>query len=105
MASSAPRSGARPAVALVGSYELPMVAIGGAPTSAARGSHDGATGVDPPGEQAAVVFADGFAAGRVSSIRAIRAALDVGQPPGTAAARLLSYSRWKAGRKVHFMSI
>jgi hypothetical protein len=70
-----------PAFALVGSYELLMMIIRGAqaPTVASR-PHDGASLVDPLGEQAAVVFAAELAADRVPSVRAIRAALHVGQP-------------------------
>ena len=70
-----------PAVALVGSYELLMMIIRGAqaPTAAPR-PQDGAPVIDPLGEQAAVVFAAELAADRVPSVRAIRAALHVGQP-------------------------
>ena len=70
-----------PAVALVGSYELLMMIIRGmqAPTAAPR-PHDGAAAADPLGEQAAVVFAAELAADRIPSVRAIRAALHVGQP-------------------------
>jgi hypothetical protein len=70
-----------PAVALVGSYELLMMIIRGAqmPAAAAR-PHDGVPAVDPLGEEAAVVFAAELAADRVPSVRAIRAALHVGQP-------------------------
>ncbi len=69
-----------PAVALVGSYELLMMIIRGAQASAAAPRmHDGASATDPLGEQAAVVFAADLAADRVPSIRAIRAALHVGQ--------------------------
>jgi hypothetical protein len=67
------------AVALVGSYELLMVIIRGAQAPAAvPRPHDGV--VDPLGEQAAVVFAAELAVERVPSVRAIRAALHVGQP-------------------------
>jgi hypothetical protein len=70
-----------PAVALVGSYELLMMIIRGAQTGTApSGPHDGAPVIDPLGEQAAVVFAAELAADRVPSVRAIRAALHVGQP-------------------------
>ena len=70
-----------PAVALVVSYELLMMVIRGAkaPTAVPR-PHDGASVVDPLEEQAAVVFAAELAADRVPSVRAIRAALHVGQP-------------------------
>jgi hypothetical protein len=70
-----------PAVALAGSYELLIVIIRGAQApAAAPGPHDDAPGADPLGERAAVVFAADLAAYRVPSIRAIRAALRVGQP-------------------------
>ena len=70
-----------PAIALVGSYELLMVIIRSAQAStAAPRSQDGAPGIDPLGGQAAVVFAAELAADRVPSVRAIRAALHVGQP-------------------------
>jgi Protein of unknown function (DUF2637) len=71
--------GAWPAVALVGSYELLMMIIRGAPAAAPR-LRDGAPMADPLGEQAAVVFAAELADDRVPSVRAIRAALHVGQP-------------------------
>jgi Protein of unknown function (DUF2637) len=70
-----------PAIALVGSYELLMMIISGAQEStAAPRPHDGAPAIDPLGERAAVVFAADLAADRVPSVRAIRAALHVGQP-------------------------
>jgi hypothetical protein len=73
--------GAWPAVALVGSYELLMMVIRReqvpAVTPSAR--DDGST-TDPLGERAAVLFAADLASDRVPSIRAIRAALHVGQP-------------------------
>ena len=70
-----------PAVALIGSYELLMMIIRGAQARTATSRpHDGASAVDPLGEQAAMVFAAELAADRVPSVRAIRAALHVGQP-------------------------
>lgn len=70
-----------PAVALVGSYELLMVIIRGAQTSAAvPRPNEGAPMLDPLGEQAVEVFAGELAADRIPSVRAIRAALHVGQP-------------------------
>ena len=70
-----------PAVALVGSYELLMMIIRGAQQpSAASGEHDDGLVTDPLEERAAVLFASGLAAERVPSVRAIRAALHVGQP-------------------------
>ena len=77
-----------PAVALVGSYKLLMMMIirgAQAPTDARR-PHDGGSLVDPLGEQTAVVFAADLAADRVPWVRAIRAALHVGQPRAQAAA-------------------
>jgi hypothetical protein len=72
--------GAWPAVALVGSYELLMVIIRSAqvPVVTSKALGDGSA-ADPLGERATVVFADDLAAGRVPSVRAIRAALHVGQ--------------------------
>jgi hypothetical protein len=57
-----------------------MMIIRGAqtPTAAPR-LHDGESVIDPLGEQAAVLFAAELAADRVPSVRAIRAALHVGQ--------------------------
>jgi hypothetical protein len=73
--------GAWPAVALVGSYELLMVIIRGTQVSAVVPSgHDDDCAADPLGERAAIVFATELAADRVPSVRAIRAALHVGQP-------------------------
>ena len=74
-----------PAVALVGSYGLLMMIIRGAqaPVGAPR-PRDGVSVTDPLGEQAAVMFAAELAADRVPSVRAIRAALHVGQPRPTA---------------------
>jgi hypothetical protein len=76
--------GAWPAVALVGSYELLMMII--------RGTQQSAGDVSPEAERAAagmphalqaqatVEFADDVTAGRLPSIRVIRARLHVGQP-------------------------
>jgi hypothetical protein len=70
-----------PAVALVGAYELLMMIIRGTQAPAAvLGPCDDASVADPLGERAAFVFAAELAADRVPSIRAIRAALHVGQP-------------------------
>lgn len=72
-----------PAVALAGSYELLMVIIrsGRLPAGAAAGPEtSGAPGDGPLRVQAALEFAGGVAAGRVSSVRMIRARLHVGQP-------------------------
>lgn len=72
--------GAWPAVALVGSYELLMMIIrSDQRPSATPGAHHGGTAADPLGERAAVVFAADLASDRVPSVRAIRAALHVGQ--------------------------
>jgi hypothetical protein len=57
-----------------------MMIVRGAQAPAVTSSaHDGGSAADPLGERAAVVFADDLAADRVPSIRAIRAALHVGQ--------------------------
>ena len=70
-----------PAVALVGSYELLMKIIRGAQTQAVMSSaHANGYATDPLQERAAAVFAADLGADRVPSIRAIRAALHVGQP-------------------------
>ena len=72
-----------PAVALVGSYGLLMVIIHSAqtPVGALAGSGtSGAAGGDPLQAQAAEEFAGEVAAGRVPSVRMIRARLHVGQP-------------------------
>jgi hypothetical protein len=69
--------GAWPAVALVGSYELLMMVIRSAQTSAAVLWIPDA---DPLQVKAAELFADELAADRIPSIRAIRARLHVGQP-------------------------
>jgi len=73
-----------PAVALVGSYELLMMIIRGAQAApdvtAASGLSGRPSDADPLQVQAAQLFADDLAAGRVPSVRAIRARLHVGQP-------------------------
>ena len=72
-----------PAVALVGSYELLMMIIRGAQVPADVTAVAGLCGppdADPLKVQAVQVFADDLAAGRVPSVRAIRARLHVGQP-------------------------
>lgn len=73
--------GAWPAVALVGSYELLMVIIrsGQLPT-VTPDAHDDGSAADPLGERAMLVFKADLAPDRLPSIRAIRAALRVGQP-------------------------
>jgi hypothetical protein len=73
-----------PAVALVGSYELLMMIIRGAqvpadPADVPR-APDCVPDDDPLQVQAAQAFAGELAAGRVPSVRAIRARLHVGQP-------------------------
>ena len=68
-----------PAVALVGSYELLMTVIRGS-RPAVDSAPGGALVPDPLQGQAAEIFADQLAADRVTSIRAIRAELHVGQP-------------------------
>jgi len=75
--------GAWPAVALVGSYELLMIIIRSAqasPNPEAEPGVSGAHGDDPVQAQAAAAFAGEIAAGRVPSVRTIRARLHVGQP-------------------------
>jgi hypothetical protein len=78
--------GAWPAVALVGSYELLMMIIRGAPQTAGDASPEkgqaaaGMPAADPLQEQAAELFAEQLAVHRIPSIRAIRAQLHVGQP-------------------------
>jgi Protein of unknown function (DUF2637) len=74
-----------PAVALAGSYELFMTIIRGARqphdrVSGAERVPEAVSGADPLRVRAAGVFAADVAAGRVPSIRAIRARLRVGQP-------------------------
>jgi hypothetical protein len=72
-----------PAVALVGSYELLMVIIRSTQalaTTAVGAGVSGAHGDDPLQAQAAAEFAGEVTAGRVPSVRAIRARLHVGQP-------------------------
>jgi len=72
-----------PAVALVGSYELLMVIIRSVQASAGTAPGPGASGAlgdDPLRAQAAEEFAGEVAAGRVPSVRMIRARLHVGQP-------------------------
>ena len=53
---------------------------GGQMPAATPSACDDGSAADPLGERAAVVFAADLAADRVPSIRAIRAALHVGQP-------------------------
>ena len=72
-----------PAVALVGSYELLMVIIRSAQVPAGTAPGPGASGApgdDPLQARAAEEFAGEVAAGRVPSVRVIRARLHVGQP-------------------------
>jgi len=74
---------ARPAAALVGSYELLMVIIRSAHAPAGPEAGPGASGAfggNPLQAQAAEAFAGEAAAGQVPSVRAIRARLHVGQP-------------------------
>lgn len=77
-----------PAVALVGSYELLMVIIRSAQTSALTTRAQDGSAADPLGERAPAMFADELSADRIPSIRAIRAALHVGQ---SRAQRLRAY--------------
>ena len=83
MSSSSAVVAAWPAVALVGSYELLMVIIrsGQVPTGTAAGPGAScATDNDLLRAQASEEFAGEVAAGRVPSVRVIRARLHVGQP-------------------------
>jgi hypothetical protein len=73
-----------PAVALVGSYELLMMSIRAAQRPGTRTALGGVPecmpDTDPLQVQAARAFAGELAAGRVPSVRVIRARLRVGQP-------------------------
>ena len=73
-----------PAVALVGSYELLMMIIRAAQmpgtAMALGGAPECMADTDPLQAQAAHAFAVELAAGRMPSVRAIRARLHVGQP-------------------------
>jgi hypothetical protein len=73
-----------PAVALVGSYELLMMIIRSsqapATDTAPGGAPERMPDTDPLQAHAAQAFAVELAAGRVPSVRAIRARLHVGQP-------------------------
>jgi hypothetical protein len=73
-----------PAVALVGSYELLMMIIRSSPAPATDTAPGGAPermpDTDPLQAHAAQAFAVELAAGRVPSVRAIRARLHVGLP-------------------------
>ena len=79
-----PAEAAWPAVALVGSYELLMLIIRAAQlpeTGTAPGrAPECMPGTDPLQAQAEHAFAGELAAGRVPSVRAIRARLHMGQP-------------------------
>jgi hypothetical protein len=68
-----------PAVALVGSYELLMMVIRNSQIQADGDVRSGRD-ADPLHEEAVELFAEQIAAARLSSIRAIRAQLHVGQP-------------------------
>ena len=68
-----------PTVALVGSYELPMMIIRSAQVLEDAPIMLRVHDVDPLQVQAAQVFADSLSADRVPSVRAIRAQLHVGQ--------------------------
>jgi hypothetical protein len=88
-----------PAVALVGSYELLMVIVRSVQVPAAAVARPGAPdapGGNPLQAQAAEEFAGEVAAGRVPSVRTIRARLHAGQPR---AQRLRAYLRSAARRR------
>jgi hypothetical protein len=73
--------GAWLAVVLVGSYELLMMMVRGAQALAPLPRpQDCASIADPLEEQAVLAFAGDLAADHLPSVRAIRAALHVGQP-------------------------
>jgi hypothetical protein len=89
-----------PAVALVGSYELLMMVICSSQVSAddtRETRHD----ADPPQERAAELFAGQLAAGRVPSVRAIRAQLHVDQP---LAQRLRKFLEARGAGRVEMLS-
>jgi hypothetical protein len=73
-----------PALALVGSYELLMMKIRGTPQPVGAVSAEtveaSASMADALQAHAAEEFADDVAAGRMPSIRTIRARLHIGQP-------------------------
>jgi hypothetical protein len=89
-----------PVVAIVDSFELLMMIVRSAqPLVVASSPQDDASVTDPLEERAAAVFAAELAADRVPSIRAIRAAMHVGQPrAGTA--RVPCRSRGDARRNL-----
>jgi hypothetical protein len=68
-----------PALALVGSYELLMMVIRSSQATVDEESETRHS-TDPFQEKAAKLFAEELAAGRVPSVRVIRAELHVGQP-------------------------
>jgi hypothetical protein len=93
--------GAWPAIALVGSYELLMVMIRSDQTPPVTPSaYDDGFAADPLGERATAVFAAELAADRVPSIRAIRAALHVGQPRAQRLREYLSAGAEKPGQEL-----
>ena len=94
-----------PAVALVGSYELLTIITRGTqtPTAAPR-PHDGASVIDPLGDQAGVLFAAEIATDRVPSIRAIPCNAACWPAARIAAARIPCRNRRYAWRKPDRMS-
>jgi hypothetical protein len=62
-----------------------MIIRSGQVPAVTSNARDDGSATDPLSERAAVVFADDLAAGRVPSIRAIRATMHVGQPRAAAA--------------------
>ena len=86
-----------PAVALVGSYELLMMAIRSSQVPADVAPRAGRD-ADPLWEQAAESLAGQLAADGVPSVRAIRAQLHIGQP-GHKGCEATSYWSCKAGGK------
>ena len=91
-----------PAIALVGSYELLMMIIRAAQVpgtaTASHGVPERMPDTDPLQAQAAQAFAVELAAGRVPSVRAIRARLHVGNHVPSEYARTWPYSKARRAR-------
>ncbi|MGH3252935.1 MAG: hypothetical protein ACRDOI_42905, partial [Trebonia sp.] len=88
-----------PAVALVGSYELLMVIIRSAQAPAGTAPGPGASGApgdDPLRAQAAEEFAGEVAAGRVPSVRVIRAGCMSGSPARSGSA----HTSWRSATRI-----
>ena len=93
-----------PAAALAGSYELLMMIIRAVQLpgtgSAMRGAPECMPGTDPLQVQAAQAFAVEPGAGRVPSVRVIRARLHVGQPRAWRGTRIPGRAQRRAGGRV-----